>query len=508
MSPDDARRVEETLIALDVEESRRSFERFARLAWPYVETSMCLWSWHMSAICEHLEVVSRGQIRDLVISVPPGHSKSLLASVLWGAWDWAVVNPTRRWICAAYGAALSEKSALLQRGLLESPWFCARWPQVTIAREAEAKVEMFRLRSRGWRFSTSVKGAATGQHADHILGDDLAKAQDAEGRGGGAAVDPVEIERANRFWFNTLHTRRADPTRTARVLIGQRLHHDDTPGKAIEAGYDALVLPTEYDPRRACYVRSTGFRDPRTEAGELLCPERFPRAEIERDKIALGPQGYAAQHGQDPTPPDGMLFKRVLDRRWAPDPRTGEPPAGGRTIITCDASFKDLRSSDYVSIQAWRGPVAGNFLLLARDTRRLSASATVRALFDMAERFPGAAIYIEDKANGTAIHDFFKAELIGLTPWDPGNASKYSRAEAKAYLFETGRVLLPPDSIAPWAAEYAATLQRFPLAKHDDDVDATTMALLILDARAARKYAEAVARLYGSLQGDTADRLD
>jgi predicted phage terminase large subunit-like protein len=119
----------------------------------------------------------------------------------------------------------------------------------------------------------------------------------------------------------------------------------------------------------------------------------------------------------------------------------------------------------------------------------------------MAARFPGAAIYIEDKANGTAIVDFFKAELVGLTPWDPGQASKYSRAEAKAYLFETGRALVPPDSVAPWVADYAATLQRFPLAKHDDDVDATTMALLILDSRSARSYAEAVAKMAEDARG-------
>lgn len=495
MTPDDAQKIAETLIALDREEARRGFERFARLAWPIVEPSPCRWSWHMSAICEHLEAVSRGQIRDLVISVPPGHSKSLLASVLWGAWDWAAIDPTRRTIAAAYGATLSTKAARLQRDLVASPWFRSRWPHLEIARDLESKVEMFRLRSRGWRFSTSVSGVATGQHADHILGDDLAKAQDAEGRGGTIAIDPVEIEKANRFWFGTLHTRRADPLRTARVLIGQRLHHDDTPGKAIEAGYTALVLPSEYDPRRACHVRQTGFRDPRTEPGELLAPDRFPREVIDADKIALGPQGYAAQHGQDPTPSDGLLFKNVLDHRWAIDRYTGRPPEGGRTIITCDATFKDTKGSDYVAIQVWRGPIAGKFLLLDRSCRRLSASATARALFDVAALWPNAPIYVEDKANGPAILDFFRAELTALCAWDPGSASKISRAEAKAYLFEQGRILLPPDSIAPWAAEYATALQRFPLAKHDDDVDATSMALLILDDRGAQSYAAAVAKM-------------
>lgn len=500
MNPEKAREIEEAQIALDRERTRRSFERFARIAWPYVEPSPVRWSWHMSAICEHLEAVSRGQIRDLVISVPPGHSKSLLASVLWGAWDWAAVDPTRRTIAAAYGSVLSAKAARLQRDLVSSPWFRARWPHLEIARDLESKVEMFRLRSRGWRFSTSVDGVATGQHADHLLGDDLAKAQSAEGRGGSIAIDPVEIEKANRFWFGTLHTRRADPMRTARVLIGQRLHHDDTPGKALEAGYVGLILPAEYDPRRACYVRQTGFRDPRTEPGELLAPDRFPREVIEADKIALGPQGHAAQNNQDPTPTGGLLFKNVLDHRWGLV--LGAAPEGGRTIITCDAAFKASETSDYVAIQVWRGPIVGKFLLLDRVCRRMTASETARALFDLAERYPHTAIYIEDKANGPAIVDFFGAELTALTPWDPGSASKVSRAQAKAYLFEAGRVLLPPDSIAPWAAEYATALQRFPLAKHDDDVDATSMALLILDDRSMSTYEAAIAKMMAEARRD------
>lgn len=497
MISEDRQKIAETIIALDQEQSRRAFSAFARLAWPYVESSPLRWSWHMGAICEHLEAVSRGQIRDLVIAVPPGHSKSLLVT-LWNAWDWLAVEPTRRTISATYAQDLSEKSARILRGLLETEWWRARWPALALDSDVEDRIRMFRVRSKGWRFSTSVGGTVTGYHADILVGDDLAKAQDADGR---AALDPIALERANRFWFSTLHTRRADARTTRRVLIGQRLHHDDAPGRAIEAGYTALILPAEFSSRSRCVVRETGFQDPRTVDGDLLCPDRFPAEVIEADRVALGPQGHAAQNNQDPTPPDGMLFKKVLSHRWAPDPRTGDPPLGGRTVITCDAAFKDTRSSDLVAIQAWRGPVAGAFLLLARDTRRMSASETVRALFAMAARFPGAAIYIEDKANGTAIVDFFKAELVGLTPWDPGQASKYSRAEAKAYLFETGRALVPPDSVAPWVADYAATLQRFPLAKHDDDVDATTMALLILDSRSARSYAEAVAKMAEDARG-------
>lgn len=500
---DDAEKAAAALLALDREESRRSFERFARIAWREVEANDLRWGWHMSAICAHLEAVSRGQIRDLVICVPPGCSKSLLASTLWPAWDWAEIDPSRRTILGAYGADLSEKSARLLHTLISSAWYRARWPHASADAKGDNRVEFFRNRSKGWHMATSVGGRALGFHADILKGDDLAKAPDQSGRG---YVDPVEIEKANQFWFGTLHTRRADAATTRRVLIGQRLHHADTPGRAIEAGYEALVLPMEYVPRTSCFVRTTGFRDPRTEAGELLNPARFPREVVERDKSpnAMGPAWFAAQMQQDPTPPDGLLFKKVADRRWKVDRETGGAPVGRRTIITCDAAFKDTAKSDFVALQAWR-QVGTDFCLLARVCERMSATATVRRLFDFAAMFPNTPIYIEDKANGTAIMDLFRSELPQMIPWDPGNAPKATRAEAKAWLFEQGRCYLPPDELAPWALEYAAQLQRFPLAKHDDDVDATTMALMILDPAGSAAYEEAMRKLSAELRGGRVD---
>ena len=484
----------EILLGLDREQSRRSFERFARLAWSVVEPNPCVWNWHMSAICQHLEAVSRGDILDLVICVPPGSSKTLLTT-LWEAWDWLAVDPTRRTIAASYGQELSEKSARLLRALLDSDWWISRWPHLAIDPRSEDRIRMFRLRSRGWRFSTSVAGAALGYHADVLLGDDLSKVPDEET----GIVDPVDIKRANEFWFGKLHTRRANPIATRRVLIGQRIHHSDTPGAAIEAGYTALVLPMEFDPKRVCHIRRTGFKDPRTEPGELLNPERFTREVLDADLIAMRPQKYAAQMNQDPPPGDGVLFKRVLDHRWIPDKITGLAPTGGRTIITADCTFKGTADADNVSIQVWR-QIANNYLLLHRVNRKMTASETVKALFATTELYPGASVYVEDKANGTAIIDMFR-DALPLVPWDPGTSSKYARAQAKAELFEIGRALVPPDSHAPWVASYAAELQRFPFAKHDDDVDATTMALLILDSGSARRYVDAMAKLRAELSG-------
>ena len=480
------------LAALDREIGRRSFENFVKIAWPHVEPAPLRWNWHMSAICEHLEAVSRGQIQDLVICVPPGTSKSILASTLWDVWEWLAIDPTLRTISASYAPEISEKNGNLARELIRSAWFQERWPEVQIHPTLEDRQGFWQLKSRGWLFTTSVGGKATGQHADKTRGDDLLKAQSADGRKGGI-IDAVDIEKANNFWFNTLATRRRNAAKFRRCLIMQRLHHADPAGRAIEAGYVALKLPMEFNPRSPCVVQITGFKDPRTEEGELLDPGRFPRSVVDADRANLGAKAFAAQMNQEATPDGGAIFKNVLKNRWIPDRATGQAPKGGRTIITVDATFKDTIGSDFVSIQVWR-QIARNFLLIERVNRRMTFSETSRAILDVASRYPEAVAHIEDKANGPAILDVLK-HAANVKPWSPGTASKVSRATAKAVLFEVDRVLLPPDSHAPWIISYGSEMEQFPFGAHDDDVDGTVMALMILDDQAVSSYEEAIKRV-------------
>lgn len=485
------------VVDLQRELGSRSFAAFCRMAWAVIIPDKLVWGWHNDALCEHAQAVTQGEIRDLVVSVPPGTTKSVTLSSLWPAWNW-IRNPTDRVIAATYAQSLSEKNARLQRNLVASPWFQERWgDRVTFSREEVAKVREFANTAGGWRFTTSVEGEATGRHGDRLLGDDLSRAQDAQGR---SAVDPVAIEKANAFWFQTLYTRRANALTTSRVLIAQRLHSGDTPGLALEAGYMGLILPMEFDPRRRC---STSFprmqpdgtcveitwEDPRTEAGQLLAPTRFPREVVDADRERMGPAGFAAQMQQDPTPAEGLLFCDAGQHRYT------VLPDRPRFILTCDAAFKDKKSSDYVSIQVWAAKQP-NFYLVANDTRHLGFGGTMQAILDMLGRFPQVVgVYVEDKANGPAIIETLSASVPGVVAWQPGSESKTARAEAMAPLFAAGNVWLPRDEDAPWISSYLTEIRRFPLAKHDDQVDATVMALRILHEPMVSLYAAAVRKM-------------
>jgi len=452
-------------VVREAEEMSASLKAFVLGAWPVIQADPFLDNWHIDIICEHLEAVTRGDIRRLWISVPPGCMKSLLVSVMWPAWEWAA-DPSIRGIHATYAQPLSNKSANLHRDICESAWYRERWPGRKIVGR---NIERFKNEGKGWRISTSVGGIVTGEHADRIVRDDLVKAQAADGR---AAISGVELQRAREFSVRTLATRQADPKRTAHVGIAQRLHYlDPTQAHLDQGGWTHLCLPMEYDPAHE-YV-FTG--DPRAEKGELLWPERFPEEEVKQLREDLGPLGAAAQLDQRPTTLEGAIFTRdsLVDACW-----TTLPSAENR-ITVVDATFKDLTTSDFVVMQHWQS-MGGRFYLVDQRRGKWTLPATIEVLGKFLEEHRALACYVEDKANGPAIVQMMRASHPSIREWSPGGASKEERAAAVSHLVESGVVHLPAD--APWLEALIAELTAFPRGRHDDQVDALVMALLILHA--------------------------
>src|SRR6516162_5165427 len=93
------------------ERCRRRLRTFIEVAWPIVEPLPFVPGWHIDAIAEHLEAVTRGEIRNLLITMPPRHGKSMIVSVLWPAWEWAS-HPGRRFLYASYAESLAIRDSL------------------------------------------------------------------------------------------------------------------------------------------------------------------------------------------------------------------------------------------------------------------------------------------------------------------------------------------------------------------------------------------------------------
>jgi len=451
---------------------RRGFSEFVRRAWHQVDPAPLRWSWHLDAVCEHLEAVTRRDIRDLVINIPPGCSKSLLASVLWPAWMWAL-DPSRRFIVASYAERVVLRDARKHRKLVDGDWYQERWPAVKIPRDrtASTAVSIFNTSQEGMRFSTTIPGGdVTGQHCHDALVDDPINPHAA------AAASGVGLDAVLDWWRGVMPTRFLDHATSTRTLIMQRVHERDLTSEFVRAGATVLCFPMQFE--QAHPLR--WHRDPRTEEGELLCPARIPATEVERIATAMGPTRAAAQLQQRPSPAEGAIFKgEWLSHRWT------ELPPGGTWALSLDAAFKAGSDNDCVAIQCWYS-VGANHYLVDQIVGRLTFTETLEALVAMSARYPKATRkLVENKANGPAILDTLKDKLPGLVPVTP-EGGKVARAHAVEPLFAAGQVWLPHDTDcrypdgrrgAPWVRAFVHELVTFPTGANDDQVDACTQYL-------------------------------
>ena len=448
---------------LDRERVRRGgLREFVKRAWPQVEPQSLVWGWHIDALCEHLEAVTRREIRDLAVNVPPGCSKSLITSVLWPAWVWTL-DPTHRWIVASYSDEVVLRDARKARTLVSGDWYAARWPGVRLPTDASASkaVSSYYTTAGGMRYSTTTRGSVTGQHCDTALVDDPLDPM--------GAASAVEIDACLEWWCGTMPTRFRDHKTSARVLIMQRLHERDLTAEFRRAGATMLCLPMRFDPAHP----HRWARDPRKTPGALLCPARIDEAGVARMEAPLGPTRAAAQLQQRPVPVGGAIFRAEWFRRWT------ELPATGTWSMEVDATFKATSDGSYVVIQVWLDDGPRHYLVDQRR-ERMGFAATVAAIKAMRAQYPKVrTTRIENKANGPAIIESLRGEITGVVEVEP-EGGKEARAQACQGTVAGGGVYLPDETHAkypdgrkgaPWVAVFVHEATSFPKGESDDQVD-------------------------------------
>jgi len=493
-------------VELDREIARRGLLGFLRIAWERLDRDPLVIGWHHGLVCEVLEAVSAGEIRDLVINEPPGMTKSLTAAVCWPIWEWIQVDPALRYIFATYSDALSKRDAAKTKALVDSPWFQARWPEVRFPHTASRSVQRLENAAGGIRFSTSIKGGVTGRHAHRIVIDDPIKPLDTIGS---RAALGTELDLVADWWDLTMSTRQANPKRTARVCIMQRLHTRDLSQRILDEteGVVHLSLPMEYEAKAHCEVRWTRVEedgstvevvreDPRTEEGELLCEARYDREETEKLKKRLGSLGTASQLQQRPAPSGGAVFRREWFQYWGTaGSKHSALPDRRREIQIWDMTFKGKPAKkarrSFVCGQVW-AQVGADFLLVDQERGQWAFVDQQKALQRLTGRRPRAhRKYIEDAANGAAVVDSMKGTVPGLKLVPTGGGSE-ARAQAASVYFEAGNVFLPDPSIAPWVRELEDELLVFPMGRWDDQVDCITHALVRMADSVHATYSKAM----------------
>lgn len=296
--------LEQTRRDLDgVRERCKSLRGFFAEAWPVLEpTTPFIPGFHHDAIAEHLQAITRGEITRLQINVPPGMSKSLMTSVMWGAYEWGPAElPGLRFFTTSYKEDYARRDSRKMRDLVQSEWYRMLWPDVILTRDSESDYENTRKGNRKAIPFTSL----TSGRGNRLIIDDPHSTESAE--------SDAERDRSTRIFRESATSRLNDPVRDAIVVIMHRLHPEDVCGiiEQLELPYVKLVLPMEF--MRSTMIVTPFFKDPRTEEGELLCPERYTREIIEQNKIELGNYAYDTQYQQLPRAREGMQFFKQED---------------------------------------------------------------------------------------------------------------------------------------------------------------------------------------------------
>lgn len=475
----------ESLEAARIFEAETSLHFFVRLMWPVLEPAAKFADgWWPRAWCEHLEAVTDGDINRLVGNCPPGSTKSLLTNVFWPAWVWGPRNrPWMRFLTAAYSQTLTERDNDRTRLLIQSPEYQRRWGHRYKA--GDSKIN-FQNDKTGWKVATSVGGTVTGLRGDCFIIDDPNNINESESR--------TVRENTNRWLAEVMPTRLNDLEKSSIVLIQQRTHEEDATGFLLrpERGGDKwtyVMVPMVYDPDWTCGETTIGWRDPRTQPGELFWPARFSPQAVADLKAEMSDYAFAGQMQQHPEPRGGAIIKRdwwKLYGKSDEDPTAVKLrfPAFSYLVASLDCALTDKTENDpsaLVVLGVWTDPNTGRMGVMVVHcwAERHQLNPLVRRVAETCDKYRVDTLVIENKANGHSVEQEIR-RLYQRAEWsvqfnDPSRqGEKVARVHSVTHLFEEGLVWRPNTD---WAEALIDECAVFPRGSHDDRVDALTQGL-------------------------------
>ena len=416
--------------------------------------------WYIAALTYQLERVRRGEIKRLIINMPPRSLKSMTASVAFPAFILGH-DPTRRIICASYSSELAHKLSNDFRSLLASAWYRRAFPATLIGpyKDSETEIELTR---RGFRLATSTGGTLTGRGGDFIIIDDPLKPLD--------ALSEPKRNAANDWFLNTVLSRLDDKRTGAIVIVMQRVHLDDLTGFVLGQSDDWTVLSLPAIAETYETIQLSAFEDRLRQPGEVLAPEREPKKVLEQLRRQLGSDLFSAQYQQAPVPPGGAMIKRQWLRRYT------EFPASHDAFImqSWDTASKGGPDNDWSVCTTWLLTNDCQWYLLDVWRGRVDYPALKAKVEEIAARWQANQVLVEEAGTAIGLIEELRFRVPGITGVTP-DRDKETRMSIASAIFEAGQVHLPED--ASWLAELEAELFSFPGSRHDDQVDSISQAL-------------------------------
>lgn len=432
---------------------------YFREAWKVIEPRTPLIdNWHFGYIGEHLEAVTKGDIKKLLVNMPPRYLKSTFVTVMWPTWEWGpAALPWLRYLCASYSSDLSTDHNIKRRDLIRSAFYQEKWGEIVRLAEDQNEKTKFKNSAMGEMVATSVGGTATGKGGDRIVIDDLLNPK--------RANSDAERLAALNFYDLTLSTRLNDPKNGAMVIVEQRLHPQDLTAHALTEGDWVHIDVQAQAEKRRTYVFPLSKTAKVMEEGEVLCAARQDAAMLLKQKTKMGSRGFNAQYQQNPGDEETSIFPRswwqyyrkealpyVLLREWHWDTAQED---GEENCFNVGILFAHCANGTYIE------------KVVREKLKYPDLKRTVRVEWDAR---PANRLVIENKSSGISLgQDLKRGTKIPIKMYDkPGD--KIFCANLASPIVESGRVYLPEGE--PWVADFLDELALFPNADYDDQVDA------------------------------------
>jgi predicted phage terminase large subunit-like protein len=443
---------------------RNDFAAFVRACFAEVVPGVELvWNPYLDLIAARLGDVASGCTRNLVITMPPRHLKSLCVSTALPAF-FLGHNPGLEVMVVSYGQDLARKFAEDTRSVMSSVFYRRIFETRLVA--ARQSAQALRTIAGGIRRATSIEGAATGVGADLLIFDDPQKP--------GETLSEAIRKSTNSAYETTFLSRRNDPSTCRTVIVMQRLHEDDFVGHVLSLGGDWEVLNLPAIAEADETYRYETFLGPQIyhrREGEALHPGRVPIEELERIRQRMGEAAFASQYQQRPAPAGGGLVKA----EWFKTYRDADLPSEWDKVVqSWDTANTTAEWSDYSVCTTW-GVKDKRIYLLHVFRDRLIYPDLKPAIVRLARQHGATIVLIEDRASGTQlIQDLKRDNFSPLRACKP-EKDKEIRMASQTAPIENGLVHLPAE--AHWRAEYLHELVVFPNGRYDDQVDSTSQAL-------------------------------
>jgi predicted phage terminase large subunit-like protein len=460
LSESDLRVLEAQLLKLEKlkqrELSQTKFIKFVEKVWPTFISGR-----HHKIMADAFERVASGELKRLIINMPPRHTKSEFASYLLPAWFLGRF-PHKKVIQTSHTAELAVGFGRKVRNLVDSEVYHDIFPELNLQADSKA-AGRWNTSKGGDYFAIGVGGAVTGKGADLLIIDDPHSEQEAAL----AQVNP-EIYDKTYEWYTSGPRQRLQPG-GAIVIVMTRWSQKDLTGQVLKSAaqrggeeWKVIEFPAIMP------------------SGGPLWPEFWSLKELEALKEELPNSKWQAQYQQQPTSDASAIIKREWWQIWEHD----EPPYCEFTIQSWDTAFLKSERADYSACTTWgvfykdddTGERQANIILLNAFKKRMEFPELKARAYEEWKEWEPDAMIVEAKAAGSPLIFELRQMGIPVSEFTPSKGNdKIARLNAVADLFASGRVWVPNRN---WAEELVEEVAAFPAGEHDDMVDSMTQALL------------------------------